>query len=75
MCQNLLFVVAVQLLSHVGLCEPMNCSMPGFPVLHHLLELAQTHVHRIGDAIQPPHRLLSPSLPTFNLSRLEGLFQ
>ena len=53
----------------------MNCSTPGFPFHYQLPELAQTHVHRIGDAIQPPHRLLSPSPPTFNLSRLEGLFQ
>ena len=75
MCQTLLFVVAVQLLSHVGLCEPMNCSMPGFPVLHHLLELAQTHVHRIGDAIQPSHPLSSPSPPALNLSQHQHLFQ
>ena len=41
--------------------------MPGFPVLHHLLELTQTHVHRVSDAIQPSHPLLSPSPPSFNL--------
>ena len=43
-------------------CDPMDCSTPGFPVCHQLLELAQTHVHRVGDAIQPSHLLLSPFL-------------
>ena len=57
------------------LCDPMDCSTPGFPLLHCLLELAQTHVHRVGDAIQPSHPL-SPSSPrTFNLSQHQGLFQ
>ena len=51
------------------LCDPMDCSMPGFPVLHCLLELAQTHVHWVSDAIQLSHRLLSPSPPAFNLAR------
>ena len=46
----------------------MDCSTPGFPVLHQLSELAQTHVPRVGDAIQPSHPLSSPSLPAFNLS-------
>ena len=41
------------------LCDPVDCSMPGFPVHHQLPELTQTHVHRVGDAIQPPHLLLS----------------
>ena len=45
------------------LCDPMDCSTPGFPVHHQLLELTQTHVHRVGDAIQPSHPLLSPSPP------------
>ena len=45
------------------LCDPMDCSMPGFPVHHQLLVLAQTHVHRVGDAIQPSHSLSSPSPP------------
>ena len=49
--------------------------MPGFPVLHQLLELAQTHVHQVSDAIQPSHPLLSPSPSTFNLSQHQGLFQ
>ena len=56
------------------LCNPMDCSMPGFPVHHQLLELAQIHAHWVGDAIQPSHPLLSPSL-AFNLSQHQGLFQ
>ena len=52
----------------------MDCSTPGFPVLHHLLELVQTQVHRVGDAIQPSHPLMSPSPPAFNLSQHQGLF-
>ena len=47
----------------------MDCSMPGFPVLHHLPEFAQTHVHRVGDTIQPSHLLSSTSPPVFNLSQ------
>ena len=54
--------------SCLTLCDPMDCSMPGFPVHHQLPELTQTHVHRVGDAIQPSHPLSSPS-PTFNLSQ------
>ena len=57
------------------LCDPMDCRTPGFPVHHQLLELAQTHVHWISDAIQPSHPLSSPSPPTFNLSQHQGLFQ
>ena len=57
------------------LCDPMDCSTPGFPVHHQLTELAQTHVHYIGDAIQSSHPLSSPSPPTFNLSQDQGLFQ
>ena len=53
---------------------PMDCSTPGLPVLHQLPELAQTHIHRVGVAIQPSHPLLSPS-PAFNLSQHQGLFQ
>ena len=52
----------------------MDCSTPGFPVHHQLPELAQTHVHRVGDAIQPSHPLLSLS-PAFNLSQHQGLSQ
>ena len=55
------------------LCDPMNCSMPGFPDLYYLPEFAQTHVHWVGDAIQPSHPLPSPSPPTFNLSQHQGL--
>ena len=53
---------------------PMDCSTPGLPVHHQLRELAQTHVHWVGDAIQPSHPLLSPSPPAFNLSHHQGLF-
>ena len=56
------------------LCDPMDCSTPGLPVHHQLLELAQTHVHRVGDAIQPSHPLSCPSPPAFNLSQHQGLF-
>ena len=61
--------------SCLTLCNPMDCSTPGFHVLHYLLELAQTHVHWVSDAIQPSHPLSSPSPPTFNLSQHQGLFQ
>ena len=57
------------------LCDPMDCSMPGFPVHHQLWELTQTHVYWVSDAIQPSHPLLSPSPPVFNLSQPQGLFQ
>ena len=49
------------------LCDPVDCSTPGFPVYHQLLEPTQTHVHYVGDAIQPSHPLSSPSPPAFNL--------
>ena len=52
------------------LCDPMNRSTPGFPVRHQLPELTQIHVHRVGDAIQPLHPLLSPSPSAFNLSSI-----
>ena len=55
--------------------DPMDYSTSVSHVLHHLLELAQTHVHPVGDAIQPSHPLLSPSPPAFNLSQHQGLFQ
>ena len=57
------------------LCDPMECSMPGFPVHHQLLELTQTHVHLICGAIQPSQALLSPSPTTFNLPQHQGLSQ
>ena len=54
---------SIQSLSHVRLCNPMDCSIPGFPVYHQLPESAQTHVHRVSDAIQASHLLSSPSPP------------
>ena len=57
------------------LCDPMNCSTPGLPVHHKLLEFTQTHAHRVGDAIQPSHPLLSPSPPAPSPSQHQGLFQ
>ena len=63
------FLIVVQLLSRVWLCDPVDCSTPGFPVLHYLLEFAQTY------AIQPLRPLLLPSPPTLNLSQHQGLFQ
>ena len=57
------------------LCDPMNGSMPGLPVHHQLLESTQTHVHRVGDAIQPSHPLLTPSSPAPNPSQHQSLFQ
>ena len=59
----------------LALCDPMDHSTPSFPVHHQLLELTQTHVHSVSDAIQPSHPLSSPSPPTFNLSWYQGLFQ
>ena len=56
-------------------CDPMDHSTPGFPIHHQLLELAQTHIHQISDAIQPSHPLSSPSPPAFNLSRHQGVFK
>ena len=57
------------------LCDPMDCSTPGFPVHHELPAPAQTHVHWVGNTIQPSHLLLSPSSPIFNHSQHQGLFQ
>ena len=57
------------------LFDPMDRSTPGFPVHHQLPELAQTHTHWVGDAIQPSHPLSSPSPPVFNPSQHQGLFQ
>ena len=56
-------------------CDPMDCSTPGFPVHHQLPELAQTHVHQVSDAIQPSYPLLSPFPPALNLSQHQSLFQ
>ena len=57
------------------LCNPMNCNIPGFPLLHCLLKFAQTHVHWVGDNIQLAHPPLPPSPPALNLSQHQGLFQ
>ena len=62
--EQLLFVTQ----SCPTLCNPMDCSSPGFPVLQNFPEVAQTHVHWVGDSIQPSHSLSSPSPPAFNLS-------
>ena len=61
--------------SCLTLCDPMDCSMPDFPVHHQLPEFTQTQVHWVSDAIQPSHPLSSPSLPAINLSQHQGLFQ
>ena len=61
--------------SCLTLCHPMDCSMPGFSVHHQLPGLTQTHVHWVGNAIQPPHPLSSPSPPALNLSQHQGLFK
>ena len=58
-----------------ALCDPMNCSTPGLPVHHQLLEFTQTHVHQVGDATQPSHPLLSPSPLALNLFQDQGIFQ
>ena len=55
--------------SRPTLCDPMNHSAPGLPVHHQLPESTQTHVHQVGDAIQPSHPLLSPSPPALSLSQ------
>ena len=57
------------------LCDPVDCSTPGFPVLHYLQDFAQTHVHWVGDAKQLSHPLSPPSHPAINLSQHQGLFQ
>ena len=60
---------------YLTLCDPMGCSTPGLPVPHQLPEFTQTHVHRVGDAIQQSHSLLSPSPPAPNPSQHQGLFE
>ena len=65
----------LKLLRHVRLCNPMDCSTPGFPVHHQLSGIAQTQVHWVGGAIRPSHPLLSPSPPAFNLSQHQGRFR
>ena len=57
------------------LCDPMDCNMPDITVLHSLPEFAPTHVHWVGDAIQPSHPLQSPAPPALDISQHRGLFQ
>ena len=64
---------SVQSLSCVRLCDPMDCSTPGLPAHHQLPEFTQTHAHWIGDANQPSHTLLSPSLPAFRVFSNESV--
>ena len=61
--------------SCLTLCDPMDCSTPGLPVHHQFVQPTQTHVHHVGDAIQPSYPLSSPSPPDFSLSQHQGLFQ
>ena len=75
-CSNedqLWWLLSVQLCP--TLCDPIDCSMPCLPVHHELAKFTQTHVHWIGNAIQPSHPLSSPSVPAFNLSQHQGLFK
>ena len=80
-CSQILYHLShsVQFSSVAQLCptlfDPMDCSMPGFPVHHQLPKLTQTHVYWVGGAFQLPHPLLSPSIPAFKLSQHQGLFQ
>ena len=74
---TLFFLISVSSVAQLclTLCETMDCSTPGLSVHHQLPELTQTHVHWVGDAIQPSHPLSSPSPPAFNLSQHQGLFK
>ena len=68
-------IVAVVAQLCLTLCEPMDCSTPGFPLRLQLLELAQNHVHRVSDAIQSSHPLSSPFPPAFSLPQHQDLLQ
>jgi len=70
-----MFQLSLVTQSCLTLHDPMNYSMPGLPIHHQFLESTQTHVHRVGDAIQPSHPLLSTSAPAPNPSQHHGLFQ
>ena len=72
-CHSVQFSSVAQ--SCLTLCDPRDCSTPGFPVHHQLPKFTQTDVHWVGDAIQPSHPLLPPSPPAFNLSQHQGLFK
>ena len=73
-CKSTIFVQSVAQ-SCLTLCNPMGCSITGFPILRYLLELAQTHVHCVNNAIQPSHPLSTSSPPAFNLSQHQHLLQ
>ena len=73
MCLSDTFFIVAQLCLTV--CNLMDSSMPGLPVLHHLPEFAQVHVHCISDAVQPSHLLMPSSPSALNLSKHQGLFQ
>jgi len=82
LCANLNYYIKAQSKLSVQLscsvvsdCNPMDYTMPGFPVHQQLPEPTQTHIHHIGGAIQPSHPLLSPYPPAFDLSQHQGLFQ
>ena len=70
MCFSVQFSSLTQ--SCPNLCDPIDCNMPGFPVHHQLQKLAQTHIHQVGDAIQPSHPWSAPSPPAFSLSNNQG---
>ena len=72
---DIIIIVVVPSLSCPTLCNPMDCSTPGFPVLYYLLEFTQTHVHRVDDAILLSHPVSPPSPLALNLSQHQGLFQ
>ena len=72
-CEDAWFSSIAQ--SYPTLCNPMDCGTLGFPVHHQVPEIAQSHVHRVSDAIQPSHPLSAPSSPAFNPSQHQGLFQ
>ena len=74
-CHYIFTHFSVQWLSHVRLCNLMDSSMPGLPVHHQLQEFTRTHVHWVGDAIQPSHPLSSPFPPTLNISQHQGFFK
>ena len=73
--KSVIFKISSAAQSCPTLCDPMNRSTPGLPVHHQLPEFTQSHVHQVGDAIQPSHPLLSPSPPDFNLSQHQSLFK
>ena len=69
------YVISSVAQSSPALCDPMNRSTPGLPVHHQVPESTQTHVHWVGDAIQPSHPPSSPSPPALSLSQYQGLFK